>query len=1037
MIRGINVAKKKSTLSSNVNVEAKRHPKPNRIEADPLLTIDELAKSPDELEAYIQDIAATVRSGIEQSITMLTPWFFKNMPQIYYQTVPRLDKVRHLSSILSGHVFETRQTVELWNRDRTEVTYIGPGGDSKILTELAKKLVSVRAKTGALYFSHDKLLFIANFYKSPYIRADISNKHIASKINRAKKLLLGIYPDKASIIDNYIRNLDHQFVKYGTARRLRNTFHMYSKMLETESAQTTFEPWDEEFKSGRLTIGMKEVHASEVMEDIQYLIQRYGYEVNRYFLMHFSEGLKDSVAILNFNLVEKNHKKIEFQSVNNLKFLKAINTLAWVDTDEYSTLLREPFLFSLNATNLIRSIAAWVHILLSKENVYYFSEYRIMTSFFNSRELLEMLVELFRVKFDPQKESDRKKGRLKEEHSALLSKIEKIVDPIERRIFHEAVNFINHILITNYYFETKTGLSFRIDPEVLDEKHYSQKPFGIYFAVGRDYRFFHVRWKDVARGGLRIVIPRNKTDYEYALAGLFDEVYGLSYAQQMKNKDIPEGGSKAVMLLKLDANRDRAAKGAVNAMIDLLVKKEEAYEGQSSEKIISYYDKEEIIYLGPDENVSNDLIVWITEQAARRKYKYAKAFMSSKPGAGINHKVYGVTSEGLNVYVYHVLKFMGIDPKKETFTVKMTGGPDGDVAGNELKILYREFGENARVVAIADGYGAAYDPEGLSWKELLRLVGSEKSIAEYDTQKLSSSKAAFAIRADSNENILKRNNLHFEVHADIFIPAGGRPYAVTENNAHKFVDSNGKATCRAIVEGANIFFTNEAREKIQNSGIIMIKDSTANKCGVICSSFEVIESLILDEEEFMSIKDVYVKQVIDILREKASMEAKLLFREFGLYAGTKNLVTISKEISRDINHLTDILLTEFSHLGEEVLKNKLYLNLILKHCPPILVEKYKDRITSKLPLSYMVAILAAQIASYIVYNEGLAWVSSIHEKDLFKAASLYMKNVGETERLISIIEESKLKEKTEIKNILRHSAARVLTVISLENGSTT
>ncbi len=40
----------------------------------------------------------------------------------------------------------------------------------------------------------------------------------------------------------------------------------------------------------------------------------------------------------------------------------------------------------------------------------------------------------------------------------------------------------------------------------------------------------------------------------------------------------------------------------------------------------------------------------------------------------------------------------------------MTGGPDGDVAGNELKILHREFGENARVVAIADGYGAAHDP---------------------------------------------------------------------------------------------------------------------------------------------------------------------------------------------------------------------------------------------------------------------------------------------------------------------------------------
>lgn len=29
----------------------------------------------------------------------------------------------------------------------------------------------------------------------------------------------------------------------------------------------------------------------------------------------------------------------------------------------------------------------------------------------------------------------------------------------------------------------------------------------------------------------------------------FDECYGLAYAQQLKNKDIPEGGSKAVVLV--------------------------------------------------------------------------------------------------------------------------------------------------------------------------------------------------------------------------------------------------------------------------------------------------------------------------------------------------------------------------------------------------------------------------------------------------------------------------------------------------------
>jgi glutamate dehydrogenase len=81
-----------------------------------------------------------------------------------------------------------------------------------------------------------------------------------------------------------------------------------------------------------------------------------------------------------------------------------------------------------------------------------------------------------------------------------------------------------------------------------------------------------------------------------------------------------------------------------------------------------------------------DDIEWIVRRAAERGYDTPAAFMSSKPRAGINHKEYGVTSEGVNVYLDVALRYvLGIDPKKDVFTVKITGGPGGDVAGNEIK----------------------------------------------------------------------------------------------------------------------------------------------------------------------------------------------------------------------------------------------------------------------------------------------------------------------------------------------------------------
>ncbi len=1014
--------------NSKTNVESTNTKK----DPDPLLEVDELTKSSDELDTYITDIAETVRLSLDESISKLTPWFFKNMPQIYYQTIPKPDKVRHLSSIITGHVFENKQTVELWNRDRSEVTFIGPGNDPTALTDLAKRLEPLKAKTGALYYSHDRLLFIANFYTASFQNADLSNPHLKSKVNRAKKILQQKYPESTTSIDKYITNLDHHFVMYGTARRICNTFRMYQKMLFKEGVHTFFEAWEDDPGMGRLTIGMKEVKASEVLEDILHLINRYGFDVNRYFVVHFEEKMNEAITVININVVSQDRKKIDFQSVPVRKLIKALRTLAWVDSDEYSLLVREPYFFSVNAANFVRSVAAWVHILLGKQNAYYFSEHRILTTFWQSQEAVAALAELFRVRFSPLLAEERKKGAYAERRAAMVALIEKVVDPIEKQIFQEGLKFVDHILLTNYYFHTKTGLAFRVSSDVLDERYYPQKPFAIYFIIGRDYRFFHVRWKDIARGGLRIVMPRNAPEYAYALSGLFDEVYGLSYAQQLKNKDIPEGGSKAVMLLKLNANRNRAAKGAVNSLLDLLVREEETQEDKGSFKMVSYYDQDEIIYLGPDENVTNDLIVWITDQAERRNYKYSKAFMSSKPGAGINHKEYGVTSEGLNVYVDHVLKFLQIDPKQKAFTVKMTGGPDGDVAGNELKILHREYGENARVVAIADGLGAAYDPKGLNWQELLRLVRMEKSIAEFDRSKLSKGSTAFVVRADTSENILRRNELHFVTSADIFIPAGGRPYTVNAQNWPKFLDANKKPSCRAIVEGANIFFTAEARDKLQEAGVVIVKDSSANKCGVVCSSYEVIESMILDVSEFMSIKATYVEHVIQILRDIAGKEARLLFREYAQRAGKKNLVELSKEISQEINDLTDILLKEFTSKGSQLIKDPMYLKLIYKHCPPILVEKYRERIVERLPLTYIVAILAAQIASSIVYNEGLDWMDSIADRNVIRAACNYMQNLENTEKLIASIQSSKLANKDEITTILQHSAARVLTMLSLE-----
>ena len=67
-----------------------------------------------------------------------------------------------------------------------------------------------------------------------------------------------------------------------------------------------------------------------------------------------------------------------------------------------------------------------------------------------------------------------------------------------------------NVLKTNFYQPTKVALSFRLAPDFLPEVEYPKKPFGMFFVIGNEFRGFHIRFRDVARGGIRIVQSRNR-----------------------------------------------------------------------------------------------------------------------------------------------------------------------------------------------------------------------------------------------------------------------------------------------------------------------------------------------------------------------------------------------------------------------------------------------------------------------------------------------------------------------------------------------
>ncbi|KTW30955.1 glutamate dehydrogenase (NAD(+)) [Pneumocystis jirovecii RU7] len=540
----------------------------------------------------------------------------------------------------------------------------------------------------------------------------------------------------------------------------------------------------------------------------------------------------------------------------------------------------------------------------------------------------------------------------------------------------EAFHLFNtHVLKTNFYQVTKVAISFRLNPDFLPEIEYPQKLFGMFLVIGSEFRGFHLRFRDVARGGIRIVKSRNKEAYSINARSLFDENYNLANTQQRKNKDIPEGGAKGVILLDME-HQDKAVVGFqkyIDSIIDLLL------EGKTpgiKDKIVDLYSHKEILFCGPDENTAN-LVDWATEHARMRGALWWKSFFTGKTArlGGIPHDVYGMTSLSIRQYILGI--YRKLDLKEEEITKIQTGGPDGDLGSNEI-LLSRE-----KYVCIIDGSGVIYDPEGINRPELMRLARERKMISFFDRSKLSSS--GYIVLLDDENLTLPsgevvpngtqfRDTAHLRYQADLLVPCGGRPEAINLNNVSHLIH-DGKCRIPYIVEGANLFIAQDAKVKLEEAGCNLYKDSSANKGGVTSSSLEVFASLAFSDDDFienMCIHDGkipqfyqdYVKQVQEIIQNNARLEFEAIWREHQKSGKFRSI-------------LSDELSNAITSLDEEIQRAKLWDNIPLRNVvlkealPSVLLEKQGlNKILEHVPESYMKATFGSFLASRFIYQYG-------------------------------------------------------------------
>ena len=337
------------------------------------------------------------------------------------------------------------------------------------------------------------------------------------------------------------------------------------------------------------------------------------------------------------------------------------------------------------------------------------------------------------------------------------------------------------------------------------------------------------------------------------------------------------------------------------------------------------------------------------------------------------------------------MRKLGIN--EETCTKFQTGGPDGDLGSNEIKI------SKDKTIGIVDGSGVLYDRDGINRQELMRLATGRLMVSHFDMSKLGPN--GFRVLIDEHgiklpdslggykvENGLKfRNEFHLDrlSSADMFVPCGGRPEAVDLSNVAMLLREDGSPRFKYIVEGANLFFTQEARLRLEKAGAIIFKDASANKGGVTSSSLEVLAALSLTDGEYSELMQVkmtknpdgttkkevpefyqqYVKSVQAIIEKNAELEFEAIWAEHER-TGTRRAI-LSDELSYAIVRLNEQL--QRTSLWDDIELRRVILS---EAFPKLLQEKIGlDNLLKRIPENYVRAIFGSYLASRFVYKFGI------------------------------------------------------------------
>lgn len=659
----------------------------------------------------------------------------------------------------------------------------------------------------------------------------------------------------------------------------------------------------------------------------------------------------------------------------------------------------------------------------------------IAATLVNYPTITQGLVELFRLRFDPEHQhstTDDCVARLNEH-------LEGVASLNDDQLLRRFMELIQATLRTNYYQKTGGGgfkdyIAYKLEPSKVTGMPKPRPAFEIFVCSPR-VEGVHLRGGKVARGGLR---------WSDRLEDFRTEVLGLVKAQQVKNAVIVPVGAKGGFVCKrMPENADRETQQKegiacyqifIRALLDVT---DNLVGGEvvPPQNVVRHDEDDTYLVVAADKGTATFSDI-ANEISVEYGHWLGDAFASGGAN-GYDHKKMAITARGAWESVKRHFKNLDVNTQQDLFTVVGIGDMAGDVFGNGMLLS-----DKIQLVGAFNHLHIFVDPNpdaDAAFAERKRLFNLPRSSWEdYSAELISKGGGVFSRSAKSivitpemqqafgiEETRLSPNDLiraMLKAKVDLIWNGGIGTYVKSSeetdadvgDKANDALRINGaELNCRVVGEGGNLGFTQRGRMEAAANGVRVYTDFIDNAGGVNCSDHEVNIKILIDE--VVKRGDMTDKQrnqllaemteevadlvILDNYRQTQALDLSEILSHHGMgpYRRFISELESAGQIDRELEFLpADDVLKERASSGQGMrlpelsvlisyakstlkgdlinsdVPDDLYIHRHLERLfPAVLTERYKDEMYEH---RLKREIVATQVANDLVDHMGIVFV---------------------------------------------------------------